>query len=230
MTFTSTEANAIVSYMQSKIGHGYSEALSGPDIRFGPIDFDCSGLVYDAMKAAGINIPQSDAIASSEANWLGSNGAQVIKSASQLQNGDIVFFTGAAPDPSNYGPIGHVGVALGNGNYVSAYDTAKGVTTTPVAGDHFVVAMRLGPGGTGTAPASDNSGGIISWPTDITGFFSDADHFVTALMWIAKPGSWVRIVAFLAGIILLLFAIHSLIAAANGEPIVQAPKVVPIPV
>lgn len=232
MSFTSQEITTILNYMDSKIGHPYSEGLN---VRFGPQYYDCSGLVYDAMHAAGINIPKSQAIASSEANWLGSNGAQVIKSASQVQKGDIVFFTGASPDPSNYGPIGHVGVALGNGSYVSAYDTARGVTTTPLSGDHFVVAMRLNNAGTNAAvPAGVGSqgglGSILSIPSQITDFFNQADTFVKAVMWLAQPSSWVRIGAFIAGVALFLFAIHAFIAAGKGEPLVQMPSVIPVPV
>jgi hypothetical protein len=231
MTFSQTQINTIVSYMDSKIGHPYSEGLN---VRLGPTFFDCSGLVYEAMHAAGINIPRSDAIAASEANWLGSNGAQQIKDVSQVQKGDIVFFTGAAPGASNYGPIGHVGVAQGNGQYVSAYDTALGVTTTKLTGDHFVIGMRLNnkgasPGNT-PAPAGGGGGGILSIPSEITNFFTDANKFITLLMWLAQPSSWLRIGAFVVGVGLLLFAIHALIAAANGTPLVKMPSVIPVPV
>lgn len=233
MTFTPAQENTILSYMNSKIGHPYSESLS---LRLGPTFFDCSGLVYDAMHAAGINIPRSDAIAASEANWLGANGAQVIKDHSQIQQGDIVFFHGAAPGPSNYGGIGHVGVAESGSSYVSAFDTALGVVKQPLdANDGFVVAMRLGKGGTGSPqPNTGGTGGAgitgISWPSQITDFFGQAKDFATAIMWIMQPGSWLRIVAFLAGVALLLFAIHALIAAANGEPLVKMPPVIPVPV
>lgn len=81
-----------------------------------------------------------------------------------------------------------------------------------------------------SAPSSANAGGLLSIPTEITGFFSQANSFVTALMWIAQPSSWLRIGAFIAGIALLLFAIHALIAAANGEPLVKSPSVIPVPV
>lgn len=81
------------------------------------------------------------------------------------------------------------------------------------------------PAGTG-----GGSGGILDIPSQITGFFSDANKFVTLLMWIAQPSSWLRIGAFIAGIALLLFAIHALIAAANGDPLVKMPSVIPVPV
>jgi hypothetical protein len=82
----------------------------------------------------------------------------------------------------------------------------------------------------GAAPASTASAFGLSWPTEITGFFSDSSAFVEKIMWLAMPSSWVRIGAFLIGIALLLFAIHALIAAGEGAPIFKAPNIVPVPV
>lgn len=84
-----------------------------------------------------------------------------------------------------------------------------------------------------TAAASVGSGGLgglLSIPSEITNFFSEADLFVKALMWIAQPSSWVRIGAFIAGVALFLFAIHAFIAAGKGEPLVSVPNIVPVPV
>lgn len=95
------------------------------------------------------------------------------------------------------------------------------------------------PSGMGAAPVSNapastgagsGLGGILSWPGEITSFFSDAKDLITAFMWITQPKNWVRIVAFLAGVALLLFAIHALIAAANGTPLVKMPETLPVPV
>jgi hypothetical protein len=99
-------------------------------------------------------------------------------------------------------------------------------------------------GGTGAAVANTGAsaggssgtgdtalGGLLDIPSQMTGFFSDADTFLNALMWLVQPSSWVRIGAFLAGVALLLFAIHALIAVGEGEPLLpKAPSVVPIPV
>jgi hypothetical protein len=222
-------AQTMLSYMMKEIGKGYTE--ENPE-RFGPNEFDCSGLVYDAAKAAGIDIPQSDAIASSEAEYFSKlPGAQVIKNSSQVQAGDLVFFTGSSPDPSSFGPIGHVGIATNSTQYVSAYDTQEGVIVNPIGSGNggFVVGVRL-PGSVTAAADASGGGSILQWPGEITGFFTDADKFVTAAMWLASPGSWVRIGAFLAGVCLLLFAIHAMIAAANGEPLVKTPSVIPVPV
>jgi hypothetical protein len=85
--------------------------------------------------------------------------------------------------------------------------------------------------GVTSAPASAGSDSILNWPSEITGFFTDADKFVTALMWLASPGSWVRICAFLAGLALLFLAVHALIAVGEGDSILpKAPTIVPVPV
>jgi hypothetical protein len=81
--------------------------------------------------------------------------------------------------------------------------------------------------GTST-PSSGGSGGLFSWPTEITGFFSDGTKFVTGLLWILTPSNWVRIGAFFAGTILLMIAVYALISVGEGGP--ALPKLVPIPV
>jgi len=80
------------------------------------------------------------------------------------------------------------------------------------------------------AGVGGGSGGILDIPSQITGFFSDANKFITLLMWIAQPSSWLRIGAFIVGVGLLLFAIHALIAAGSGQPLVKMPSVIPVPV
>jgi hypothetical protein len=71
-------------------------------------------------------------------------------------------------------------------------------------------------------------GGILSIPSDITSFFDDANKFVTALMWIAQPGSWLRIGAFMVAIVLLIGAI--VIFTKADQKITSAPIPVPVPV
>jgi NlpC/P60 family len=227
MSISVTEITSILTYMLGQVGKSYTE--QNPE-RFGPSEFDCSGLVWAALQHAGINIPQSDAIASSEAQWAAAQpGAQVIKSESQIQRGDLVFFTGASPDPSTFGPIGHVGMATSSTEFVSAYDTALGVKVLPInEGGGFVVGVRLGGSPASTTPSS--GGGLLSIPSEIISFFSDADKYVNGLMWLIQPGSWVRIGAFLAGVALFLFAIHAFIAASSDKPIVSMPSTIPLPV
>jgi Bacteriophage peptidoglycan hydrolase/Transglycosylase SLT domain len=138
----STLETEMLNYMLSKQGMAYSEAN-----RWGRPPFDCSSLVWSAANAAGIPIPQSQAIANTEADWFsGWDSDYMFQNMSQIQKGDILFMTGASPDPSRWGGIGHTGMAIDRGNMISALGTAYGVTTSPISG--FVVGARLGgPGG-----------------------------------------------------------------------------------
>jgi hypothetical protein len=106
----------------------------------------------------------------------------------------------------------------------------KGNNLSAAPGGKLPSGLQSGLGAINNPTPAGAGGGILSIPSEITGFFSDANKFVTLLMWLAQPSSWLRIGAFLVGIGLLLFAIHALIAAANGEPLVKMPQSIPVPV
>jgi hypothetical protein len=143
-------ANTMLQFMLSKVGLGYSQQA-----RFGPQTYDCSGLVYMAAKAAGLPIPSGVNLANTEADWFARRpGAGLIHNAGKSARGDLVFFHGAAPFMSSFGPIGHVGMALNSNTMVSALGHAFGVTKSPFS-SRFVVGVRLPGAGPGSAsPAS----------------------------------------------------------------------------
>lgn len=117
----------------------------------------------------------------------------------------------------------------GQGNW----QAGEGYASTILANAGSSPGLQVSTSGdtTDAASSSDTSNSLFSIPSDITGFFSDADKFVTLLMWLVNPASWVRIGAFIIGIALLLFAIHALIAVGEGDPLFPSvPSVVPIPV
>jgi hypothetical protein len=88
-----------------------------------------------------------------------------------------------------------------------------------------------GSSGSGSTPSGGGSGGLLSFPSQITGFFGEADKFVNSLMWLAMPASWVRIAAFLAGVALILIAFHAFLAVGEGDSIMpKMPSIVPVPV
>jgi hypothetical protein len=187
----------------------------------GPSAFDCSGLVQYVLTKLGVsNVPRT-----SEDQW---NWVTKI-SASQLQPGDLVF----AQFPGDNASPGHVGVYTGNGQVLSAEDPASGVGYSSLAswGNNIVGYGRV-PTNSGTQTATDTGISVpgISWPSEITSFFSDSTAFVDKLMWLAMPSSWVRIGAFLAGAALLLFAIYALVRAGQGQPLVSMPSTIPVPV
>lgn len=143
-----------------------------------------------------------------------------------------------------------INLSAGNGSYVPGGATNA---TNPLANAQAAVAIEADQGltawttytsgaykqylqsGGSTAAAALTSettttSSLLSWPEQITGFFSDANSFVTKMMWLVNPQSWVRIGAFLIGLALLLFAIHAFIAVSEGKPIISMPSVVPVPV
>ena len=87
-------AGKILAYAEAQLGKPYIFGAAGPDA------FDCSGLAMMAYRAAGITIPRT-----SQAQWA--YGRQV--PASQVQPGDLVFFSGADGTPA---APGHVGIVL----------------------------------------------------------------------------------------------------------------------
>ncbi len=98
-----------------------------------PSGFDCSGLVQYVFKNFGISINRT-----SSSQY--SNGTAV--SYSQLQAGDVVFFS-----KSSSGSITHVGLYIGNGQFVHASDYGVGVIISNLTDSYyttgFVGARRM---------------------------------------------------------------------------------------
>jgi cell wall-associated NlpC family hydrolase len=97
--------SAVIAFAEEQLGKPYQWGGTGPDA------FDCSGLVMEAYRAAGIEIPRT-----SEQQWVW--GPRI--PASQVEPGDLVFFAGA--DGTRASP-GHVGVVIGGGLMIEAYAT-----------------------------------------------------------------------------------------------------------
>ncbi len=91
-------APAVVRVAYAQLGKPYVYAGSGPDV------FDCSGLVMYCYAQVGIRLPHS----SYAQHNCGSPVAY-----EDLQPGDLVFFHG----------YGHVGMYIGDGNYIHAPQT-----------------------------------------------------------------------------------------------------------
>jgi hypothetical protein len=183
--------------------------------------FDCSGLIYDALLSLGVSNPPR----TSEAQYAASTKI----SASQLAPGDLVF----AQFPGDNASPGHVGIYIGGGQIFSAQDPQLGIGISTLAswGSNIVgygnidnIKTTAGAGTTDTSLL----GGIISWPSEITGFFSDADSFVTKLAWLVKPGNWLRIGAFGVAVVLIIIALYAFVRVGSDQPII--PKIQPIPV
>jgi hypothetical protein len=67
-------------------------------------------------------------------------------------------------------------------------------------------------GGTGTSTST--SGGLLGWPSDITGFFSDADHALGTASAVAlaffQPSTYVRLAVGAIAVILLVIGFYAL--------------------
>jgi hypothetical protein len=128
------------------------------------------------------------------------------------------------------------GKGLDTSSYASELSTWSGGGYTSISGVFSEAAQYLSGGGTVSASAPTGTGsdisldssGILGIPTDITSFFTDANKFVNALMWIVEPGSWLRIAAFGVAIILLLAAL--VVFTKADQKITSAPIPVPVPV
>ena len=108
--------SAAIAFAEDQLGKPYQWGGTGPD------SFDCSGLVMEAYRAAGIDIPRT-----SEQQWAW--GPRV--SASKVQPGDLVFFAGA--DGTVTSP-GHVGLVIGGGKMIEAYATGFPIRIAPYGG------------------------------------------------------------------------------------------------
>ena len=100
-----------------------------------PEGFDCSGYVQYLYKKHNINLPRTA--------WAQSKkGFTVDKS--NLQKGDLLFFL---TDKKRGIPITHVGIYIGNGNFIHAASKKKGIIISPIThGSYakcFVSAKRV---------------------------------------------------------------------------------------
>ncbi|USF30459.1 SH3 domain-containing protein [Clostridium sp. MD294] len=95
----SSKANDVVSYAKQFLGTPY--VWGGTDLNGG---VDCSGYVYAVMQKFGVTLNRSSAS-------MTSNGVAVKKA--DLAPGDLVFF-----DTDRNGGISHVGIYIGDGQYI----------------------------------------------------------------------------------------------------------------
>jgi cell wall-associated NlpC family hydrolase len=88
----------------------------------GPGGFDCSGFVYYLFALYGQHLPRM-------ADGQFDVGSPVQRS--EIRAGDLLFFATYEPGPS------HVGIYLGDGNFIHASSAAEMVTITPVDKDYY---------------------------------------------------------------------------------------------
>lgn len=125
----SSKGAEVIAYAKQFIGTPY--VWGGTNLSTG---VDCSGFVYSVMKNFGVNLNRSS-------SSMISNGIEVSKA--DLQAGDLVFFNSGG----NSG-ICHVGIYMGDGNYIHSTDgAAYGVTVTSLSSSYsartYVTARRV---------------------------------------------------------------------------------------
>ncbi len=100
-----------------------------------PEGFDCSGYVQYLYKKHNINLPRTA--------WEQSKKGQIVD-INNLQKGDLLFFL---TDKKRGIPITHVGIYIGNGNFIHAASKKKGIIISPLThgsyAQTFVSARRV---------------------------------------------------------------------------------------
>ena len=126
-TETNKSADAIVAYAKTFQGYPYVYGSNGPS------SFDCSGFVQYVYKHFGYSLSRSS---KTQAN----DGVAVSKS--NLQPGDILIFKNTAKTE-----IGHVGIYIGNGQFIHASNPRTGVTIASLSSasyqQRYVTARRI---------------------------------------------------------------------------------------
>jgi cell wall-associated NlpC family hydrolase len=127
-----------VVYALAQLGKPYVWGAQGPDA------FDCSGLMQAAWARAGVAISRTTSTQVHDGVAVGS--------LSLIQPGDLVFIPGADGTPA---APRHVGMYVGGGYMVDAYDESRGVILTTLASwaPKVVAIRRVAAGNHGQPPS-----------------------------------------------------------------------------
>ncbi|WP_369033581.1 MULTISPECIES: C40 family peptidase [Streptomyces] len=111
----------VIDFLKAQLGDAYVMGATGPNA------WDCSSLVQAAFKQVGVDLPRVSQDQSMQ-------GTEV--SLSNIQVGDILYW-GAK------GSAYHVGVYVGNGQYLDAANPSKGVVIQDLSGYPATGAVRV---------------------------------------------------------------------------------------
>ncbi|MFF2252775.1 C40 family peptidase [Streptomyces sp. NPDC058142] len=112
---------SVIAFLKAQVGDAYVMGGTGPN------SWDCSGLTQAAFAQAGVSLPRVSQDQSTA-------GTPV--SLDNLQVGDLLYW-GAA------GSAYHVGVYIGNGQYLDAANPSKGVVIQDLSGYPASGAVRV---------------------------------------------------------------------------------------
>ncbi|MEE0325869.1 SH3 domain-containing protein [Butyricicoccus sp.] len=117
VTPSNGSGSSIVSYAKSFLGCSYVYGATGPR------SFDCSGFTQYVYAHFGKSIPRNSA-----AQYSGSKKI----SKSQLQAGDLIFFSN-----SSAGKVGHVAIYIGGGQMIHAANSKTGVCIDSINSSYY---------------------------------------------------------------------------------------------
>ncbi|MFC7304030.1 C40 family peptidase [Streptomyces monticola] len=117
----SGSAASVIAFLRAQVGKPYVYGASGPSA------YDCSGLTQAAFKTVGVNLPRTSQAQSS-------TGTSV--SLSDIRPGDLLYWGGK-------GSAFHVGVYIGNGQYLDAANPRSGISVKSLSGYPASGAVRL---------------------------------------------------------------------------------------
>ncbi len=128
---TNSVAKKVVELAKQQLGKKYVWGGNGPTT------FDCSGLTKYVYGKVGVTLER---VSYNQAT----QGIKVDKS--KLQVGDLVFFSGINASSSS-AKISHVGIYIGNGEFLHAANPSRGVVIDELSSDyyktHYVTARRV---------------------------------------------------------------------------------------
>jgi len=112
---------SVIGFLKAQLGDAYVMGGTGPN------SWDCSGLTQAAFRQAGVSLPRT----SQEQSTAGTP-----VSLDSIQPGDLLYWGGA-------GSAYHVGVYIGNGQYLDAANPSKGVVIQDLSGYPASGAVRF---------------------------------------------------------------------------------------
>ncbi|MEU4200455.1 NlpC/P60 family protein [Streptomyces sp. NPDC045470] len=112
---------SLVSFLRAQLGKSYVLGASGPSA------YDCSSLVQAAYRTIGIDLPRTSQPQSTAGTQVGLGNLQV---------GDILYWGSA-------GSAYHVGVYVGNGNFIGAQNSSTGIVEKPLSYSQPTGAVRV---------------------------------------------------------------------------------------
>lgn len=128
---TNSVAKKVVELAKQQLGKKYVWGGNGPST------FDCSGLAKYVYGKVGVTLER---VSYNQAT----QGIKVDKS--KLQIGDLVFFSGINASSSS-AKVSHVGIYIGNGEFLHAANSSRGVVIDDLNSDyykkHYVTARRV---------------------------------------------------------------------------------------